>query len=159
MSHHELRATPETVRVGVFDARIPPVLTVTSGDTVSIECVSGRPEVLPGPDSDLVVPDALKAIIDAQAGARMVGHILTGPVEIAGARPGDMLEVRIESVEPGADWGYNAIRPLAGTLPEDFHETTIMHIPVDRARRTCSLPWGTELELAPFFGVMGVAPP
>ncbi|MBX9701770.1 MAG: acetamidase/formamidase family protein, partial [Acetobacteraceae bacterium] len=47
----------------------------------------------------------------------------------------------------------------AGTLPEDFHEQHLMHIPVDQARRTCRLPWGTELPLAPFFGVMGVAPP
>jgi acetamidase/formamidase len=73
--------------------------------------------------------------------------------------PGDMLEIRIEKIIPGADWGYNVIRPLAGTLPEDFHETTLMHIPVDTGRRVCSLPWGTELDLAPFFGVMGVAPP
>ena len=52
------------------------------------------------------------------------GHIVTGPIAIAGAEPGDMLEIRIEQIEPGADWGYNMIRPLAGTLPEDFHETT-----------------------------------
>jgi acetamidase/formamidase len=88
-----------------------------------------------------------------------VGHILTGPIAIEGAEPGDTLEIRIDRIEPGADWGYNFIRPLAGTLPEDFHDTHLMHITVDRARRTCRLPWGTELELAPFFGVMGVAPP
>ena len=87
------------------------------------------------------------------------GHIVTGPIAIAGAEPGDMLEIRIEKIEPGADWGYNMIRPLAGTLPEDFHETVLSHIPVDRARGVCPLPWGTELALAPFFGVMGVAPP
>ena len=60
------------------------------------------------------------------------GHIVTGPIAIAGAEPGDMLEIRIEKIEPGADWGYNVIRPLAGTLPEDFHETVISHIPVDQ---------------------------
>lgn len=159
MALHELHAVPEHVRVGVFDSRFPPVMTVASGDTVVVECVSGRPEVLPAPDSGLEVPAKLQAIIDAQAGVRMAGHILTGPIAVQGAQVGDMLEVRIEAVEPGADWGYNAIRPLAGTLPEDFHETTIMHIPVDRERRSCKLPWGTELALAPFFGVMGVAPP
>ena len=73
--------------------------------------------------------------------------------------PGDMLEIRIDKIVPGADWGYNVIRPLAGTLPEDFHETTLMHIPVDRERLVCTMPWGTELAMAPFFGVMGVAPP
>ena len=100
----------------------------------------------------------VSAIIAANPAMR-AGHIVTGPIAIAGAEPGDMLEIRIEKIEPGADWGYNMIRPLAGTLPEDFHETVLSHIPVDRARGVCSLPWGTELALAPFFGVMGVAPP
>jgi acetamidase/formamidase len=70
-----------------------------------------------------------------------------------------MLEVRIDKIELGNDWGYCGFRPLAGTLPEDFPERYLSHIPVDRATRTCKLPWGTELSLAPFFGVMGVAPP
>ena len=91
--------------------------------------------------------------------ARRAGHIVTGPIAIAGAMPGDMLEIRIEKIVAGANWGYNVIRPLAGTLPEDFHETTMMHIPVDQEKLVCTLPWGTELKLAPFFGVMGVAPP
>jgi acetamidase/formamidase len=163
MAFHELRAAPETVRLGVFDAAFPPVLTVESGDQVRVQCVSGRQEVLPPPDysplgSPLAVPPELAAILAASPDYR-AGHIVTGPIAIAGAMPGDMLEIRIEAIEPGADWGYNMIRPLAGTLPEDFHETTLMHIPVDRARGICTLPWGTELALAPFFGVMGVAPP
>ena len=49
------------------------------------------------------------------------------------------------------------VRPLVGTLPEDFPTTRVLHIPVDRPPLTCRLPWGTELALAPFFGVMGVA--
>jgi acetamidase/formamidase len=114
--------------------------------------------VLPPPGSGLAIPPALKAVLDAHP-EPFVGHLVTGPIAIAGAEPGDMLEVKIDAIEPGADWGYNAIRPLAGTLPEDFHETTLSHIPVDKARMTCTLPWGTELKLAPFFGVMGVAPP
>jgi acetamidase/formamidase len=158
MVSHRLRASPETVRAGVFNASFPPVLCIASGDTVEVQCVSGRAEVLPPAGSGMAVPPELAAIIAANPGMQ-VGHILTGPIEIAGAEPGDTVEIRIERIEPGADWGYNAIRPLAGTLPEDFHETHVMHIAVDRARRTCRLPWGTELELAPFFGVMGVAPP
>jgi acetamidase/formamidase len=62
-------------------------------------------------------------------------------------------------VELGADWGFCGFRPLAGTLPEDFPTRFLSHIPVDRARGTCQLPWGPELKLAPFFGVMGLAPP
>jgi len=156
---HALAARPDTVRLGVFDARIPPVLTIASGDTVQVQCVSGRPEVLPPPGTGMEVPAALSAILASTAGRPIPGHIVTGPIAIAGAMPGDMLEVRIEAIEPGANWGYNAIAPLMGTLPEDFHERVLMHIPVDAASGTCRLPWGTELKLAPFFGVMGVAPP
>ena len=158
MAEHRLVASPETVRIGQFDATFAPVLTVRSGDTVAVQCVSGRASVLPPAGSGMHVPEALTAILAANP-RPPAGHIVTGPIAIEGAEPGDALEVRIDAVEPGADWGYNAIRPLAGTLPEDFHETVLMHIAVDRARRVCTMPWGTELALAPFFGVMGVAPP
>jgi acetamidase/formamidase len=158
MATHTLRASPETVRIGVFNALFPPVMTIESGDRVEVQCVSGRESVMPPADAPFTIPPELSAIIAANPGVQ-AGHIVTGPIAIAGAMPGDMLEIRIEKIIPGADWGYNVIRPLAGTLPEDFHETTLMHIPVDTGRRVCSLPWGTELELAPFFGVMGVAPP
>ena len=158
MTEHRLAATPTTVRIGRFNATFPPVLTVQSGDSVRVECVSGRAEVLPAPGSGMEVPAALRAVIAANPDPP-TGHIITGPIAITGAEPGDTLEVRIDAVEPGADWGYTVIRPLNGTLPEHFHEMVLMHIAVDRAGRTCRLPWGTELALAPFFGVMGVAPP
>jgi acetamidase/formamidase len=158
MALHRVAATPQTVRWGIFDAAIPPVATVASGDTVVLECVSGGPDVMPPAGSGLVVPPALAAIHAANL-PRAPGHIITGPVAVEGAMPGDMLEVRIERIELGADWGFCGFRPLAGTLPEDFPERFLTHIPVDRARGTCRLPYGVELELAPFFGVMGVAPP
>lgn len=157
MASHELKPTTENVRWGVFDASIPAVLTVRSGDTVVIETVSGAADVMPPAESGLVVSPYLKAI-HASVPRRGV-HIITGPVAIAGAEPGDMLEVRINDISPNSDWGYAGMRPLVGTLPEDFPETYIAHLPVDRARGVCTTPWGAELPLAPFFGVMGVAPP
>ena len=158
MAQHRIPATPETIRWGTFDAATPPVLTVNSGDTVTLECVSGAPETMPAPGEGFTIPPALAAIHAANP-PRLGGHILTGPVAVAGAEPGDTLEVRIDAIELGADWGYCGFRPLAGTLPEDFPERYLTHIPVDRARRVCQLPWGPELPLSPFFGVMGVAPP
>jgi acetamidase/formamidase len=157
MATHRLSAAPDTVRWGTFDAAYPPLLTIASGDTIILDCVSGGPESMPPPDSGLEIPPALAAIHAADL-PRVGGHILTGPVAVAGAEPGDMLEVRIDAIEFGADWGFCGFRPLAGTLPEDFHEKYLSHIPIDRAAHTCKLPWGTELPLAPFFGVMGVAP-
>src|SRR5580698_8445604 len=158
MATHRLSPAPSTVRWGTFDAAYPPLITVNSGDTVVLECVSGGPEVMPPPGSGMSIPPALAAIHAANL-PRVGGHILTGPVAIAGAQPGDMLEVHIDKIAFGADWGYCGFRPLMGTLPEDFPERVLSHIPIDQSRRVAKLPWGTELPLAPFFGVMGVAPP
>ena len=163
MALHRIDASPDTVRWGIFDAGFPPVLTVESGDTVVLECISGPPDMLPPAELGYTVHPALRALHAANP-PRMAGHFLTGPVAINGAEPGDTLEVRIDAIELGADWGFCGFRPLAGTLPEDFPERWVSHIAVDQAKRTCNLPWGpkpggTELKLAPFFGVMGVAPP
>ena len=158
MALHQVAATPSTVRWGTFSSAYAPVVTIASGDTVVLECVSGGPDAMPPAGSGMVVPPALAAIHAANL-PRAGGHIVTGPVAVAGAEPGDMLEVRIDKIELGADWGFCGFRPLAGTLPLDFKAPFLTHIPVDRARGVCRMPYGVELTLAPFFGVMGVAPP
>src|ERR1700690_367656 len=144
MATHRLAASPQTVRWGTFSAATPPVLTIASGDSVVLECVSGSPDTLPPPGSGFAVPPALSAI---HAGVpRGPGHILTGPVAVAGAEPGDMLAVRIDRIEYGADWGFCGFRPLAGTLPEDFPERFLTVMPVDLENGTCRLPYGVELK-------------
>jgi len=158
MAVHKIAATPQTVRYGMLDGTFPPVLTIESGDTVTLECVSGLPGLLPPPNSGLKIPSALAKIHEANL-PRMGTHIVTGPVAIGGAEPGDMLEVRIDAIELGADWGYCHFRPLGGSLPEEFPYLDMSHIPVDRIAGTCILPWGPKLRLSPFFGVMAVAPP
>ncbi|MBE9604687.1 acetamidase/formamidase family protein [Acetobacteraceae bacterium H6797] len=160
---HSIAATPETVRWGAFDASFPPVATVASGDLVVLQCVSGAQEAMPPASMGLVIPPALAAI-HAAGVPRLGPHILTGPVAVEGAEPGDVLRVDIEKIELGADWGFCGFRPLMGTLPEDFPYKRMLHIPVDREARTGRLPFGPEnggltLPLSPFFGVMGVAPP
>ncbi len=157
---HRIEATPQTVRWGGFDASFPPVATVAAGDTVVLECVSGGPEQIPPRDGPFAIPPKLLAIHDAGV-PRLGPHIITGPVAVQGAMPGDVLKVTIEKIELGADWGFCGFRPLFGTLPEDFPYRRVLHIPVDRAARTCTVPMGPgiKLGLAPFFGVMGVAPP
>ncbi len=157
---HHLNATPQTVRFGVFDASYAPVVTVDSGDLVVMQCVSGGPEALPPAAMGLATPPALAAIHAANL-PRLGPHIITGPVAVKGAVPGDVLRVDIERIEFGADWGFCGFRPLGGTLPEDFPYRRMLHIPVDRTARTCVVPigGGVTLPLAPFFGVMGVAPP
>jgi acetamidase/formamidase len=154
--HHHLKASVDTVRWGLFSADFAPVLSVDSGDRVTIDTVSGGPEVLP-PAGFHVPPELLE--IHARTQRQLPGHIVTGPVFVNGAEPGDTLEVRIIDVRLRQDWGYNFIRPLAGTLPDEFDVLQRMNIPLDAGRGVGRLPWGLELPLHPFFGVLGVAPP
>ncbi|MBS0233416.1 MAG: acetamidase/formamidase family protein [Proteobacteria bacterium] len=158
MKYHSVAASPETVHWGTFDAALKPILSVDSGDTITISTVSGRPVDLPSPASGFAIPSALTEI-HARLKQGPVGHILTGPIEVRGAKPGDVLEVRIRSVELNTDWGYNVIFPLAGALPNEFAQQRIIHFPIDRTRKIARAPWGLEIPLRPFFGVMGVAPP
>ena len=89
----------------------------------------------------------------------IAGHLMTGPVAVRGARLGDVLEVRILDVTLRQDWGYSRIRPLGGTLPDDFDADWLRHIRLDKERMVGTMPWGMEIPLRPFMGVMGVAPP
>ena len=156
MMHHHLRAAVGTCHWGAFGADLAPVLRLKSGDRLTVDTVSGGPEVLPGPGFH-VPPELLD--IHERLPRHLPGHILTGPVFVDGAEPGDTLEVRILDVRLRQDWGYNFIRPLAGTLPDEFDTVRRINIPLDAAAMTGRLPWGLDLPLHPFFGVMGVAPP
>jgi acetamidase/formamidase len=84
---------------------------------------------------------------------------MTGPVFVRGARPGDVLQVDILEVTPIQTWGYTGIMPLRGALPDEFTNYQTMQIAIDLERNVCRLPWGRELALAPFFGILAVAPP
>jgi len=153
-----LKASVETCHWGSFDASLAPVMTVESGERFTVDTLSGGADALPPAGSGLHVPTELLEV-HARSARFLPGHILTGPVAVAGALPGDTLEVRIVDVKLSQDWGYNVIRPLAGTLPAEFDSYRLVHIPLDAERMVGRLPWGLDLPLHPFFGVMGVAPP
>jgi acetamidase/formamidase len=154
--HHHLNSSPETVHWGWFDAALPHVLTIASGDRVTIDSLSGGPANLPGDGFD--VPPELLAV-HAKSQRRLPGHILTGPIAVQGAQPGDVLEVRIIDVQLRQDWGYTFVRPLAGALPNEVDAFEQIISRLDRDKNVGLLPWGLEIPLRPFFGVMGVAPP
>ncbi|MGD9925843.1 MAG: acetamidase/formamidase family protein [Pseudorhodoplanes sp.] len=158
MTQHRLDPSPATVHWGHFDAALAPVLTIESGDTVTITTVSGLPDQLPAAAAGFTIAPALPAIhgsVERKTGP----HICTGPVAIRGARAGDTLEVRIKAVALRDDWGFNMIRPGAGALPDDFQQGRVIHIGLDADRMIGRLPFGTDIPLRPFFGIMGVAPP
>jgi acetamidase/formamidase len=156
VSHtHYLNPTPQTVHWGHFNASIPAVLQVESGDEVVIDTFSGGMSEVADPS--LFRPEH-RLIVDTVP--QIMGpHILTGPVHVKGAEPGDTLEVRILDIELTTDWGWNIIRPLKGALPEDFPNLSRRVIPIDRQTNVARLPWGVDVPLRPFFGIIGVAPP
>jgi len=159
----DLPASPQTVAWGHYDASDKPVLTVKSGDTVVMHTLLtnspnglAKAGVAPGD-----IQAELRAVYDGvPASARGPGgHILTGPVAIEGAEPGDTLEVRILKIDMDIPYAYNAFRYGAGFLTDDFPYARMKIVPLDRAAMLGRFAPGIDVPLRPFFGSMGVAPP
>lgn len=156
-----LAATPKTVVWGYYDAAATPVLRIHSGDTVEFDTlITNSPKrleeagVAPA-DVQQSLRDIYKEVTNKGPG----GHILTGPVYIEGAEPGDTLEIRIQKIELAIPYAYNGFSPGRGFLPEDFPYPRMKIIPLDRERMVATFAPGIEIPLHPFFGSMGVAPP
>ena len=154
---HEIPATSESMVWGYLDSSTPPVLSVASGDVVTLHSFpAGGKECLPPGEAG--VSDGYKAALDTlPQGAGP--HFITGPVYVEGAKSGDVLQVDILDVTVNQDWGFVAILPLLGTLPDEFTEYETIHPRVDQVRKVCVMPWGTEVPLDPFFGIIATAPP
>jgi acetamidase/formamidase len=158
---HELKATPKTVAWGHYDAKTPPVLRIKPGDALEVHTlITNSPARLeragvPPDQVEQALRDIHKEVTDKGPG----GHILTGPVYIEGAEPGDTLEVRIEAVKLAIPYAYNAFGPRSGAIPEDFPSSKMRIIPLDSAKMIARFAEGIEVPLRPFFGSMGVAPP
>jgi acetamidase/formamidase len=156
---HHVDWRPENLFWGYFDAATPPVIEIDSGDEVILDCLPACTEADLPPDGKGVLPGH-RAALAAHAGRMGPGpHFMTGPVFVRGAMPGDVLQVDILDAKPAQDWGFTAILPLLGALPDEFTDYEHMFIDVDAAAGVCRLPWGLELPLDPFFGIVAVAPP
>src|SRR5947199_8605066 len=103
----------------------------------------------------------LKAIYAEVKDKAPGGHILTGPIYIEGAEPGDTLEVRIRRIRIATPYASNAFSPQRGVLgpPGDFERGRTKIIPLDLQRNVAKFAGNIESPLRPFFGSMGVAPP
>jgi acetamidase/formamidase len=157
-------ATPSTIAWGYYSARAKPVLTVKSGDTVTIQTLStcGPPERLKTlgiADADIppYVADIFTKVPASEKGPG--GHILTGPVAIAEAEPGDILEVRIQKIDIDVPWSCNSFGAGRGFLPNDFPYSHSRLVPLDREKMIGHFAPGIDIPLHPFFGSMGIAPP
>jgi len=157
---HRLEATPATVAYGYYWSEAQPVLRIASGDVIDVDTLlTNTPDGLTkaGVPDERIQP-SLKAIVSQVTGDRRGpgGHILTGPVYVEGAEPGDVLEVEIQSIELAIDYGYNGCK---GLLPENCEPNApVRIIPLDRAHMTAEFAPGIVIPLRPFFGSMGVAP-
>jgi acetamidase/formamidase len=156
-----LAPTPKTVAWGYYDASTPPALRVKSGDTVEVRTlITSSPERLEkaGLPPEQVEP-ALREITKEVTNKGPGGHILTGPIYVEGAEPGDALEVRIKAIRLAIPYAYNAFSPGRGFLPEDFPYARMRIVPLDERRMVARFADGIEVPLHPFFGSIGVAPP
>ncbi|PSN17389.1 acetamidase [filamentous cyanobacterium CCP5] len=157
---HRLHATRDTVHFGGFSPDLPPALTVASGDRIWVETFTGVPVYKEAPPEFL--PPAFLDICENLPPERHTGagpHLLTGPIYLSEAQPGDVLEIRLEQIEPILPVGYTLIRPGTGALPEIFTDRALRFIEVDEKTQTIEFPAGSgiRLPLQPFFGIFGVA--
>jgi acetamidase/formamidase len=162
MSHHILKATPKTVHVGGFSPELEPALIVNSGDTIDIETYTGF-YVYDQAPAEFLTPEFIN-ICQHLPPERKVGpgpHLLTGPIYLRDAQPGDLLEVKLETISPRLPMGFNAIRSGWGALPHQFTESRLRFIPLDLEKQEAGFPLNSNIRipLQPFFGILGVATP
>ncbi|HEY9383377.1 MAG TPA: acetamidase/formamidase family protein [Gemmatimonadales bacterium] len=155
---HRLPATPHTVAWGYYSASATPVLRIASGDIIEVETLltnsPGRLEAAGVAAAEIEA--SLRAITDSVKDKGPGGHILTGPVYVEGAEPGDVLEVRILQVALAIPYGYNG---CSGFLRELCADPRTRIIRLDGKHMRADLGGGIVVPLKPFFGSMGVAPP
>jgi acetamidase/formamidase len=160
---HRLEATPDTVAYGYYWSEAKPVLRIQSGDIIDVDTLltnSPRGLAAAGVPDDQIQA-SLKAVTAAfpqgSAGRGPGGHILTGPVFVEGAEPGDALEVKILSIDLPIDYGYNGCNGYLRANCDRSLSATILRF--DRTAMTSEFLPGIVIPLKPFFGSMGVAPP
>ena len=160
-AQHELQITPATAAWGYYDAAAAPVLRIKSGETVRVHTLlTSSPARLEGAGvAPAQVEPALRDIFDHVTNKGPGGHILTGPIFVEGAEPGDVLEIRIQSVNLAIPYAYNGFGPKNGFIPEDFPYARMKIIPLDEKKMMAHFAPGIDVPLRPFFGSMGVAPP
>ena len=162
-STFDLPATPQTVAWGHYDPFSKPVLTIKSGDTVVVHTLLTNSPT--GLEKAGVAPadvqQSLRAVFDGVpvSDRGPGGHILTGPIAVEGAEPGDTLEVRILKIDLAIPYAYNGFRYGVGFLTDDFPYSRVKIVPLDSKRMIGHFAPGIDVPLHPFFGSMGVAPP
>jgi len=153
---HVVESNKESVRLGVFDTNLPPLLTVNSGDTISFPNTWSHflNELQPG-----VPVDKLAQLRRDNPGKGP--HTIIGPIAVKNAEPGDVLEVRYRKFETYG-WGavFNNPGSLGtGLLPQDFSQGQVKYLDLDLHAMRGKFASDISIPLKPFQGTLGVAPP
>lgn len=152
---YHVPATPETVTLGLFDIKKAPVVTIQSGDIVSLETWNSCLRLM---EFNKTTPaDVAKFYVDNDIQKRRGMHSLTGPVYVEGAEPGDILEIRVLDIKL-KDFGYNFLSPTQGILTA-FTQPRIKYFKYDLENMTTAFTDGVCFHLSPFPGVVAVGPP
>ncbi|MEK6482425.1 acetamidase/formamidase family protein [Catalinimonas sp. 4WD22] len=165
---HVIRSVPENMVWGYYGADVPAVAEVSDGDVVEIHSIStsGIPREdplsffeankIPSNQHTEEVLAIIEHVKPEPSGIR--GHMLTGPIYIRGAEPGDSLEIRIHDIKLRSDFGVNHTRPGGGAIPDDVQERESIVYRYDFDKQTASPFPGVEIPLSPFMGVMALSP-
>jgi len=156
--------TVESVAWGYLSRERKPVLSVQSGDVVTVDTVSGSESVLPiNFDTEWNIPPELK-LIHNHVSDRLGPHILTGPIAIQRADPSrHCLQIDILDIKLRSDWSWtfspSRTGGALGTQANGIEFDVPRHTRLEPGAGWAKPSWGGVLDIAPFFGVLGVAPP
>jgi acetamidase/formamidase len=166
---HFIRSVPENMVWGYYGANVPPIAHVKDGDIVEIQTINTAGISRKDPEAffkknNLPLDEQAKDIMEIYQKVKpepsgLTGHMLTGPLYIEGAEPGDMLEVRILDIKLRSDYGVNAVWPKGGDLPDAVVQDETFVYKYNRKKNTASFKTGIEIPLKPFMGVMALSPP
>jgi acetamidase/formamidase len=166
---HLIRSVPENMVWGYYGFDVPPVARIKAGETAEIQTINtagiGRrdPEAF-FTKNNLLLDEQAKDIIEIYKKVKpepsgLSGHMLTGPIYIEGAEPGDTLEVRILNVVLRSDYGVNSVWPKGGGIGDQVKTNESFVYKYDRKKHTATFKPGVEIPIKPFMGVMAVSPP
>ena len=148
---HTVESTPETVRSGYLDPAAKAVAEVAPGDTVRY------PNTWTHWGNEAVFG---MSFADREPLRHRYPHgpySMLGPVTVAGAEPGDVIEVSITALRT-IGWGWNSFPLGVGALPHDFADPYVHYFTFDEARTTAEFTHGITLPMAPFLGVVAAEP-
>jgi acetamidase/formamidase len=153
---HAIDSTDQTVRLGVFDANLPSIVTIESGDTLTFANTWSHflNKMQPG-----VPVDVLADLRKSNPGRGP--HTIIGPIAVKNAEPGDVLEIRYKRLKP-FNWGAVFNNPGAlgtGLLPADYPQGQVKYLDLDLEKMNAQFAPNINVPLKPFQGTLGVAPP